>query len=48
MPKIDIAAVPEHKGVGHPPQFNAPCAERIRQRLGDAGGLKDFGVTPAS
>ena len=44
MPKIDIAAVPERKGTGYPPQFNAPCAERVRQRLGNAGGLTDFGV----
>ena len=39
MPKIDIAAVPERKGSGYPPPFNAPCAERVRQRLGNAGGL---------
>ena len=39
MPKIDIAAVPERKGSGYPPPFDAPCAERVRQRLGDAGGL---------
>ncbi|HEY2032457.1 MAG TPA: cupin domain-containing protein [Rhizomicrobium sp.] len=44
MPKIDIAAVPERKGTGYPPQFNAMSIDRIRQRLGDAGGLKDFGV----
>jgi uncharacterized cupin superfamily protein len=44
MPKIDIAAVTERKGVGYPPPFNAPCAERVRQRLGNAGGLIDFGV----
>ena len=44
MPKIDIVAVPERKGAGYPAPFNAPCAERIRQRLGDAGGLADFGV----
>jgi uncharacterized cupin superfamily protein len=44
MPKIDISKVPEHKGAGYPPQFNVPCADRIRQRLGDAGALKDFGV----
>jgi uncharacterized cupin superfamily protein len=43
-PKIDIAAVPARKGTGYPPQFNAPCAERMRQRIGDAGGLTDFGV----
>lgn len=44
MPKIDIAAVPSRTGTGYPSQFNAPCAERVRQRLGDAGGLKDFGI----
>jgi len=44
MPKIDIAAVPERKGTGYPPQFNAPCAERVRQRLGNAAGLTDFGI----
>jgi uncharacterized cupin superfamily protein len=44
MPKIDIAAVPKRKGSGYPPPFDAPCADRIRQRLGDAGGLADFGV----
>lgn len=44
MPKIDIAAVPERKGSGYPPPFDGPCADRIRQRLGNAGGLTDFGI----
>ena len=44
MPKIDIAAVPERKGSGYPAPFDAPCADRIRQRLANAGGLTDFGV----
>lgn len=44
MPKIDIAAVPEVKGVGYPPEFAALSADRIRQRLGNAGGLAGFGV----
>jgi len=44
MPKIDLSAVPQRKGSGYPPQFATPCAERIRQRLGDAGGLRDFGI----
>ena len=44
MPKIDIAAVPARQGSGYPPPFNAPCAARTRRRLGDAGGLRDFGV----
>jgi len=44
MPKIDLPAVPLRKGTGYPAQFNAPCAQRTRRRLGDAGGLVDFGV----
>ncbi|WP_455274638.1 cupin domain-containing protein [Rhizobium herbae] len=44
MPKIDIAAVPAIKGSGYPPPHDAPCATRTRKRLGDAGGLLDFGV----
>jgi uncharacterized cupin superfamily protein len=44
MPKIDIAAVPKIQGTRYPPQFNAPCAERVRQRVGSAGELTDFGV----
>ena len=44
MPKIDIAAVSARKGSGYPPPFDVPCAARTRRRLGDAGGLRDFGV----
>jgi uncharacterized cupin superfamily protein len=44
MPKIEIGEVPERKGTGYPPPFDAACAARLRQRLGDAGGLMDFGV----
>ena len=44
MPRIDVAAVPARTGSGYPPLFDAPCAERVRRRLGDAGGLGDFGV----
>ncbi|SAK66349.1 transcriptional regulator [Caballeronia temeraria] len=44
MPKIDIDTLPEIKGSGFPAPFDAPCAERIRQRLGNAAGLSDFGV----
>lgn len=44
MPKIEIAKVPERRGSGYPAEFSAPCAERVRQRLGEAGGLADFGV----
>jgi uncharacterized cupin superfamily protein len=44
MPKIDPASVPVRRGSGYPPPFDAPCAARTRRRLGDAGGLRDFGV----
>lgn len=44
MPRIDTAAVPARVGSGYPAEFRAPCAGRIRQRLGDAGGLTDYGV----
>ena len=44
MPKIDLAAVQKRKGVGYPPPFAAVSADRIRQRLGEAGGLTDVGV----
>src|SRR5690349_24632702 len=44
MPKIDLAAVPKRIGCPYPAPFDKPCAERVRQRLGNAGGLKDFGV----
>ena len=44
MPKIDVNSVPKTRGTWYPPEFNRPCADRIRQGLGDAGGLSDFGV----
>jgi uncharacterized cupin superfamily protein len=44
MPKIDLAAAPVRTGTGYPPPFDAPCASRTRQRIGNAGGLSDFGV----
>jgi uncharacterized cupin superfamily protein len=44
MPKIDIAAVPVRRGSGYPLPLDAPCAARSRQRLGEAGGLRDIGV----
>ncbi|MFO1312557.1 MAG: cupin domain-containing protein [Burkholderiales bacterium] len=44
MPKIDVDAIPVRIGTGYPEPFNDACAGRTRQRLGDAGGLRDFGV----
>jgi uncharacterized cupin superfamily protein len=31
-------------GTGYPDGFNEACAGRTRQRLGNAGGIADFGV----
>lgn len=44
MPKIDVAAALKAKGSSYPPPFAGPCKDRVRQRLGNAGGLCDFGV----
>lgn len=44
MPKIDLARIPVRTGSGYPPPYDAPCATRTRKRLGDAGGLQDFGL----
>jgi uncharacterized cupin superfamily protein len=44
MPKIDVATVARVKGSPYPEPHAAACAERIRQRLGDAGGLSAFGI----
>ncbi|HET6724584.1 MAG TPA: cupin domain-containing protein [Gammaproteobacteria bacterium] len=44
MPKLDLNAIPGHTGSSYPAPFHEPCASRVRQRLGDAGGLTDFGV----
>lgn len=44
MPKIELSAVPVRVGAGYPEPFAQVCAGRTRQRLGDAGGLRDFGV----
>lgn len=44
MPKVDIDALPVRRGAGYPSPFAEPCAGRTRRRLGDAAGLRDFGV----
>jgi uncharacterized cupin superfamily protein len=44
MPKIDLRTVTKVKGTGYPPDFQAMSQDRLRQRLGEAGGLTDFGV----
>jgi uncharacterized cupin superfamily protein len=42
--KIDLKTVPVVTGSRYPAPFDAPCAARSRQRLGDAAELTDFGV----
>jgi len=44
VPKIDIESVLRRVGSSYPAPFDEPCSTRVRQRLGDAGGLTDFGV----
>ena len=44
MAKIDIESIPERHGSSYPAPFDRQAATRIRQRVGDAGGLTQFGV----
>jgi len=44
MAKIDLAAAPVRTGTNYPAPHDAPCRPRVRRRLGDAGGLSQFGV----
>ena len=44
MPKIDLKSVPERRGSGYPAPFHEIAEGRVRRRLGDAGGLTQFGV----
>jgi uncharacterized cupin superfamily protein len=41
---IDKNAVSRSKGSSYPAPFDVPCRERVRQALGDAAQLTDFGV----
>ena len=42
--RIDIAALTPVVGALYPPPFDMPCRGRERTKLGDAAGLKQFGV----
>ena len=44
QPARDAASLSVRLGSSYPPQFDAPCAERMKQALGDPFGLDDFGV----
>lgn len=42
--KLDVGAAPIVTGSRYPPPFDRPCLERLRLRVGDLGGLTQFGV----
>ncbi len=44
MPKLDLTTIAANTGSDYPAPFHQPVAGRVRQRLGDAGGLTQFGV----
>jgi uncharacterized cupin superfamily protein len=44
MPKIDVTSVAQRKGSGYPAPLGRCVGERVKQALGQAGGLTDFGV----
>jgi uncharacterized cupin superfamily protein len=44
VPKIDVEKAPTRFGSAYPPPLDAPCKDRKRWKLGDAGGLTQFGV----
>ncbi len=44
MPRIDIGALEWKGGTGYPAPFRSLVEGRLRKRLGDAGGLTQFGV----
>ena len=44
MPKIDIGAVPAVGGSSYPEPHATEMGARVRQALGDAAGLTQFGV----
>ena len=44
MPRIDVKSVPERRGSSYPAPFAEIAKGRVRRRLGDAGGLTQFGV----
>jgi uncharacterized cupin superfamily protein len=44
MPKLDLTQVPVRTGTIYPPPYDALVAGRSSLRLGEAGGLTQFGV----
>lgn len=44
MPKLDLSAIPLRQGSAYPAPFNERARQRLKQALGQAGGLTDIGV----
>jgi uncharacterized cupin superfamily protein len=44
MGKIDLQKAPVATGSDYPPPYDAPCQPRVRQALGEAASLTQFGV----
>ena len=44
MPKINLSAIAERRGTDYPAAYATQPGPRMRQRIGDAGGLTQFGV----
>jgi uncharacterized cupin superfamily protein len=44
MPKLNLTEIPERRGTSYPAPFDRIAVGRVRQALGDAGGLTQFGV----
>ena len=44
MPKIDLSRVEKRLETVYPEPFDAAVRGRVKQKLGDAAGLSDFGV----
>ena len=44
LPAMDPETIEPVIGTGYPPEFDEACAARAKRRIGDALGLKNFGV----
>jgi len=44
MAKLDLSTIPERRGTDYPAEFASQMGQRMRQALGAAGGLTQFGV----
>lgn len=44
MPKLDLSKIERHRGSGYPGKLKESCMGRSVQRVGEAGGLTQYGV----